>query len=115
MKMTSATQEEPSEINTFYRLHTVNGVFQDPEALRMYDRMRELRRLVSTPTAEITRMVTQAESFAATFLAGSGISDALARYIQVSQRSGGSPLLDSGGPERMVMIWGVRIVAMTRV
>ncbi|GKE02864.1 F-box domain containing protein, partial [Tanacetum coccineum] len=36
MKMTSATQEEPSEIDTFYRLHTVNGVFQDPEALRMY-------------------------------------------------------------------------------
>ncbi|GJU82802.1 hypothetical protein Tco_1285167 [Tanacetum coccineum] len=34
-KMTSATQEEPSEIDTFYRLHTVNGVFQDPEALRM--------------------------------------------------------------------------------
>ncbi|GJT95863.1 hypothetical protein Tco_1091381 [Tanacetum coccineum] len=33
-KMTSATQEEPSEIDTFYRLHTVNGVFQDPEALR---------------------------------------------------------------------------------
>ncbi|GJW94091.1 F-box domain containing protein [Tanacetum coccineum] len=43
MKMTSATQEEPSEIDTFYRLHTVNGVFQDPEALRMYDRMMELQ------------------------------------------------------------------------
>ncbi|GKF70005.1 hypothetical protein Tco_0203062, partial [Tanacetum coccineum] len=36
-KMMSATQEEPSKIiDTFYRLHTVNGVFQDPEALQMY-------------------------------------------------------------------------------
>ncbi|GJW58285.1 hypothetical protein Tco_0105016 [Tanacetum coccineum] len=54
MKQASATQEEPSEIDTFYRLHTVNGVFQDPEALRM---MRELERRVSTHTAEINAMV----------------------------------------------------------
>ncbi|GJR48105.1 hypothetical protein Tco_1316208 [Tanacetum coccineum] len=57
MKMTSATQEEPSEIDTFYRLHTVNGVFQDPEALRMYDRMRELEATGEHTTAEINAMV----------------------------------------------------------
>ncbi|GJR12733.1 hypothetical protein Tco_0795385 [Tanacetum coccineum] len=56
-KMTSATQEEPSEIDTFYRLHTVNGVFQDPEALRMYDRMRELEATGEHTTAEINAMV----------------------------------------------------------
>ncbi|GKB24034.1 reverse transcriptase domain-containing protein, partial [Tanacetum coccineum] len=57
MKMTSATQEEPSEIDTFYRLHTVNGVFQDPEALRMYDRMRELEATGEHTTAEINAMI----------------------------------------------------------
>ncbi|GJW20756.1 hypothetical protein Tco_0031378 [Tanacetum coccineum] len=57
MKITSATQEEPSEIDTFYRLHTVNGVFQDPEALRMYDRMRELEATGEHTTAEINAMV----------------------------------------------------------
>ncbi|GJX60510.1 glutathione reductase, cytosolic [Tanacetum coccineum] len=57
MKQASATQEEPSEIDTFYRLHTVNGVFQDPEALRMYDRMRELEATGEHTTAEINAMV----------------------------------------------------------
>ena len=33
----SATQQFPSEIDTFYRLHAdANGVFNDAEALRMY-------------------------------------------------------------------------------
>ncbi|GJS07453.1 hypothetical protein Tco_0364249 [Tanacetum coccineum] len=44
VKMTSATQEEPSEIDTFYRLHTRN--VYSPKILRlyrMYIRMRELR------------------------------------------------------------------------
>ncbi|GJW49454.1 hypothetical protein Tco_0090805 [Tanacetum coccineum] len=53
-KMTSATQEEPSEIDTFYRLHTVNGVFQDPEAPD--DRMRELKATGEHTTAEINAM-----------------------------------------------------------
>ncbi|GJR69923.1 hypothetical protein Tco_0015988 [Tanacetum coccineum] len=44
-------------IDTFYRLHTVNGVFQDPEALRMYDRMRELEATGEHTTAEINAMV----------------------------------------------------------
>ncbi|GJV81672.1 hypothetical protein Tco_1517542 [Tanacetum coccineum] len=38
-------------------LHTVNGVFQDPEALRMYDRMRELEATGEHTTAEINAMV----------------------------------------------------------
>ncbi|GJT44422.1 hypothetical protein Tco_0953137 [Tanacetum coccineum] len=57
MKQASATQEEPSEIDTFYRLHTVNGVFQDPKALRMYDRMRELEATGEYTAAEINEMV----------------------------------------------------------
>ncbi|GJY58935.1 hypothetical protein Tco_0458827, partial [Tanacetum coccineum] len=56
-KQASATQEEPSEIDTFYCLHTVNGVFQDPKALRMYDRMRELEATGEHTTAEINAMV----------------------------------------------------------
>ncbi|GKD59882.1 hypothetical protein Tco_1297391 [Tanacetum coccineum] len=51
MKQASATQEEPSEIDTFYRL------FQDHEALRMYDRMRELEATGEHTTAEINAMV----------------------------------------------------------
>ncbi|GJR48106.1 hypothetical protein Tco_1316209 [Tanacetum coccineum] len=51
----------PSEIDTFYRLHTVNGVFQDPEALRMYDRMRELEATGEHTTAK-SSVVLEAES-----------------------------------------------------
>ena len=36
-KEASATKELPSEIDIFYRLHAdANGVFRDPEALRIY-------------------------------------------------------------------------------
>ncbi|GJS92643.1 hypothetical protein Tco_0799611 [Tanacetum coccineum] len=51
-KMTSATQEEPSDIDTFYRLHTVN-VYSNILSSPMYDRMRELEATGEHTTAEI--------------------------------------------------------------
>ncbi|GJX83293.1 hypothetical protein Tco_0332774 [Tanacetum coccineum] len=56
-KMTSATQEEPSEIDTFYRLHTVYGCYPRSEASPDDDRMRELEATGEHTTAEINAMV----------------------------------------------------------
>ncbi|GJZ71623.1 hypothetical protein Tco_0635474 [Tanacetum coccineum] len=54
-KSTSGNQEEPSEI-TGLCLHTVNGVFQDPDG-SPDDRMRELEATGEHTTAEINAMV----------------------------------------------------------
>ncbi|GJV88192.1 hypothetical protein Tco_1532130 [Tanacetum coccineum] len=105
-KMTSATQEEPSEIDTFYRLHTVNGVFQDPEALRMYDRMRELEATGEHTTAEINAMVRggklrghipgkQGCRFMMNLMRANRFADAFARYDSGgASGSGGSRARD---------------------
>ncbi|GKA70354.1 hypothetical protein Tco_0776418 [Tanacetum coccineum] len=84
----SATQEEPSEIDTFYSLHTVNSVFQDPEALRMLSYSAPVDR--SNDVDFMMSLMRSDDRFA----------DAFARYDSGgASGSGGSHVRDSEGEE----------------
>ncbi|GJR98724.1 hypothetical protein Tco_0270898 [Tanacetum coccineum] len=98
-KQASATQEEPSDIDTFFVCTLLKGVFNDPEALRMKIGLGSSRRRVST-TAENQRRWSEAECFAGTFLEWVRFADAFARYDSGgASGSGGSRARDSEGGE----------------
>ncbi|GJW68169.1 hypothetical protein Tco_0122593 [Tanacetum coccineum] len=52
----SAIQELPSLVDTFYRMHTVNGVFANAEEARMYDEMLRLQATGGTPMSRSTQL-----------------------------------------------------------
>ncbi|GKA77864.1 hypothetical protein Tco_0784401 [Tanacetum coccineum] len=93
-KMTSQPRE-PSEIDTFYRLHTVNGVFQDPEALRID---AELEATIRPTRPELYRTVDKAGmsiSMMNWMRSDNRFADAFARYDSGgASGSGGSRARD---------------------
>ncbi|GJV03946.1 F-box domain containing protein [Tanacetum coccineum] len=56
MRQSSATQEYPSLIDTFFTTHTVNGEFLQDEDRRIYEEMRRLEAMGTYTDDEINRL-----------------------------------------------------------
>ncbi|GKC32893.1 hypothetical protein Tco_1040187, partial [Tanacetum coccineum] len=81
-KMTSATQEEPSEIDTFYRLHTVTVYSKDPESSPEW--MRDARGDGLAHHCRNQQRCPKAKAFATTYLPWRGSGNARSSASKLS-------------------------------